>query len=94
MSVIYKYTLKLAERQILKMYKWARILSVQAQNDYICVWALVEPSQPASDFIIEVFATGYPLPPEGENEVRRHLATVQLHNGALVFHVFEVTHVL
>ena len=86
---IWKYVLR--PTCALEMPKGAQILSVHAQispvKEDICIWALLDPTQPKETREFSVFGTGHPVPP-GTN--MKFLGTAFLNNGALVFHVFEV----
>lgn len=63
----------------------ACVLSVHAQHDQICIWAMVNPDTPLSPRHFNVFGTGHPLPEVPGN----FLGTVLLHGGDLVMHVYE-----
>jgi len=65
----------------------ARILHAGEQHGQICVWALVDPSAPLKPRVIKVVGTGWLFT---ESNLT-YIGTVTLEDGALVFHVFEVT---
>ncbi len=44
MKRVYKYPLRVNDRQIVKLPKGAEILSVQIQRGDICLWALIDTS--------------------------------------------------
>jgi len=46
---IWKYQLEVTDNQIVKMPKDAEILSVQTQNEEVCLWALVIPNNDKED---------------------------------------------
>lgn len=85
---IWKYQLHTTDTQNLTMPVGAEILTVQTQNGP-CLWVLVDPDAEMEKRTIETFGTGHAIPdtPVGE---RKYIGTYQLHNGALVFHVFEL----
>jgi hypothetical protein len=85
---IYKYPLTVINPQTITMPEGAEILAVQVQYDNPCLWALVNPERPDTDYIVETFGTGQPIYCDIGVE-RRHLGTYQVHDGDLVFHVFE-----
>jgi hypothetical protein len=84
MKTIHKYPLEVADEQDVTMPVGAVILTVQVQNNQPCLWALVEPDNPTQIRTILMHGTGNP----GEC-FWRYIATIQLHGGKLVFHVFE-----
>ena len=81
--VIYKYKLKIEIVQTIKMPANARILSIQAQGNELCLWAEVYVDNQLNDrtFIIrgtgQVFAKGLDV----------YLATVQV--DGFVWHIYE-----
>lgn len=84
MKVIYKYTVELAECQIVEMKRNAKILSAQIQQGQIRLWALCDPDAPKQERKVFVFGTGNrfeDLPPDVY-----YVDTVQ--TGLLVWHVF------
>jgi len=97
MKTIWKYTLQNKERQELALPKNAEILSAHAQKENICIWALVDTEQ--IDLVesrtILIYPTGKPFEAaltytrSNTNTGSRFIGTVLLHNGSLVFHVFE-----
>jgi hypothetical protein len=83
---IFKYVLRPTRIQDVQMHP-GKILHVGEQGDNICVWALVDPDAPMETRRIAVVPTGEPCPYLRE----QHLGTALLHDGRLVFHIFEVT---
>lgn len=81
---IWKYELEIVDDQSVNMPFGATILTVQVQNDIPCVWALVEPSNSAEPRAFHIAGTGHPFDGGG-----KYVGTFQLHDGALVFHVFD-----
>lgn len=63
----------------------ARILSAAAQNERICIWALVDPAACSMPRKVRVYGTGHSVP----SEPGRFLGTALLQGGALVMHVFD-----
>lgn len=82
---IFKYTLDVADTQQIEMPQGAKILSCQAQNNEPQLWVLVDDSAPIEARTFTMYGTGHPI----ENDPGRYVGTYQLHDGALVFHVFE-----
>lgn len=87
-NTIYKYPLDTKDTNILELPKGAQILTVQTQNNIPCIWALVNDKETEKESrFINTFGTGHPI----DSSPRKYIGTYQLHNGALVFHVFEET---
>jgi hypothetical protein len=80
---IWKYTLEPKHIQDIEMPTGAKILTVAMQFDTMCLWAMVDPSQPKMPRRIAVVETGYSVPTDG-----CFLGTVQTHGGKCVFHIF------
>jgi len=89
--VIWKYQLEDEARQVIMMPSGAEILSVQQQHGDLQLWAMVDPYVPKQMRVFEIFGTGTTMPDlSSEGRARRHLATVQVCQGMLVWHVFEI----
>jgi hypothetical protein len=87
--VIYKYELRVTDVQIISMPKGARVLHVGNQHEHLCVWAVVDPSQPMIRRGFAVFGTGQLGVPQETDDVK-YIGSVQMRGGALVRHVFDV----
>jgi hypothetical protein len=86
MQTIYKFPLKVDDLVTVSMPKGAKILSLQVQNDIPCLWALVdEDMEWRENRVFRIFGTGHVFAASPGT----FLGTVQLMEGALVFHVFE-----
>jgi hypothetical protein len=82
-TTIWKYNLQ--PLTSLRLPQGAKILCVQAQYDEINMWVHVDLDQPLEDLRhFSVYDTGRTIKKTGT-----YLGTVQLHQGALVLHVFE-----
>jgi hypothetical protein len=88
MRTVFKYPLASIE-QTVALPSGARILCVQAQSGALCLWALVDTDNPTVDRTFRVYGTGHALPSDFGS---RYIGTVQQMNGALVWHVFELSH--
>lgn len=82
---IWKFTLRLVDRQTVMMPRGAKIIAVQEQAGAICLWAIVDPQENKTSRLFTIAGTGHQLPPNAA--AINHLGTVQL--GAYVWHVFE-----
>lgn len=86
MKSVYKYPIP--NHGGIEMPVGAKILSVHAQNDSVCLWALVDPSRPPVSRAFRVFGTGHPI----GNDLAERLSfvgTALLEAGSFVVHVFE-----
>lgn len=92
-TTIWKYPLKITDKQILQMPEGAKLLSAQMQGNTLCLWALVNPGAPTQPREIEVFGTGNPMLVQLGDcafgaQVERHYISTAI-AGALVWHIFE-----
>lgn len=85
---IWKYDLDTQDEVVLDIPKGAEILTVQMQFGKPCMWVMVDPKADKEHRVFEIVGTGNPME---INEERQYVATYQLMQGALVFHVFELT---
>lgn len=81
---IFKYAFRIEDSFTLMMPRGARVLSVQVQRERPCLWALVDESTEARRYF-KLVGTGH----EFESTGWRFLGTFQMHDGALVWHLFE-----
>lgn len=85
-KTVYKYPLKIVERQFVDLPVAAKILSVQMQGQDLCLWALIDKEQPYKSKIeICIFGTGFPIEEEDVSG-RKYYGTFQA--GFYVGHVF------
>ena len=86
---IYKYPLVIVGQQGVKMPSGAHILSVDCQNDVLCIWATIDPLE--TTMVIRhilIIGTGNPF---YENlQEMTFIGTAQMSGGALIWHVFEI----
>lgn len=88
MKMVYTYPLDIQDEVIVMMPKGARVLSVQVQNGRPCLWAAVDPTEMELEKrMFRIAGTGHPI---CDDVVDGFIGTIQLYNGKLVFHVFEV----
>ena len=66
------------------MPKGAQILTVQMQHGTPQLWALVDPNAQRVLRRILIYGTGHPV-----DTFNVYIATFQIMNGSLVFHVFD-----
>lgn len=82
-NVIYKVALELTGVQKIVVRRGAKILSVQVQDNRICLWALINKNELLDILTIEIHGTGRPI----NHDPGIHLGTVQM--GDMVWHVFQ-----
>ena len=87
-TTIWKFPLQTMDSQPVMMPQRAKILTVQAQHDEPCLWAIVNPNAPREVRMIDIVGTGHPMFEDLGLE-RKYIGTFQLRDGDLVFHVFE-----
>ena len=85
---IWKFEIKIGSYSVIKMPKSAEILTVQPQNDKVCIWALVNPDNETESRHFETHGTGHEIHYDMGIE-RKYINTFQLNDGMLVFHLFE-----
>lgn len=84
---IWKFQLNTVDWVEFPMPAGARILDLQVQHGYPCIWAEVDADSNALKVIrkFRTYGTGHPL-----DEVQQtYVGSYQLAEGALVFHVYE-----
>lgn len=86
MKTIWKFPLRVADRQMVTMPKGARILSAGAQGETPVLWAVVDPAAEKEQRPILIRGTGHPA---NGCEDARFIGTIFMLGGAIVFHVFE-----
>lgn len=84
-EAIWKFPIELVDEQTVEMPIGAEILCAQVQRGIICIWAKVKVENKKVGYTIRCFGTGH------EHKViqGRYVGSVQLQQGALVFHIFE-----
>ena len=93
MQQIFKYKLDPAyastgQALMLQLANDNAILSVQRQQDDICLWALIDANMPEQERMFNVYPTGVTVPVGAV-----FLGTVQFANGSSILHVFDTTNV-
>ena len=88
MKRVYKYPLEVNDEVSVNMPKGARVLSVQVQNGRPCLWAAVDPCETSQEERrFRIAGTGHPIE---DDVVDGFIGTIQMYDGRLVFHVFEI----
>lgn len=87
MKTIWKFALLQTDNQLVTMPTGAEILTAQIQDNWICLWAIVDSETNERERrAIEIFGTGHPMR-QDIGVSRKYIATAQ--QGELVWHVFE-----
>lgn len=86
MKTIHKYTLLITDELQIWLPQGAELLDVQNQNERLCLWVLAEPDAEKECRHFRIVGTGNPIP---DAHKLTFVGTVQMKNGALVWHVFE-----
>lgn len=87
MRSIWKFQfLTLGGEQVMQVPEGATPLFVDTQQGDPCIWYEVDTEAPTVEKKFEWHGTGHKVPNDG----REHLGSVQLAQGALVFHLYEV----
>lgn len=90
MSRILKYPIPVGEGMNdifhLKLHKNSKILSLQIQKEQIVLWVLSNEEEELKSRKFRIAGTGHYI---NEN-IKEFIGTIQLFNGSLVFHLFEV----
>ena len=85
--VIYKYIIQITDVQTIEVPIEHKLLDIQFQQDNLCAWVLVLPSEKTVDFKLRIIGTGNKTDIEFLEEYK-YLKTVQMLNGAMVWHIF------
>lgn len=85
MRTIHKYQIITADVIEVTMPASAEIICLQPQHGIPCIWAMVDTEEALKPRRLFTYGTGHPA----QDENQRYIGTYQLHNGQLVFHVFE-----
>ena len=90
MRIIYKYALAIQDEQLINMPKFAQILDVQVQSGVPCIWAFIDTDEERISRKIITYGTGEDVSGDFLRvPSRTYLATYQLTEEGLVFHVFD-----
>lgn len=63
----------------------AKVLFASMQNSDLCLWVEVDDEEKLQNRKFRIYGTGHTLP----DDPGRYLGTFIMHNGALVFHIYE-----
>lgn len=74
--------------QEIEMPIGAQILTIQKQQNDVCIWALVNPENNTEKRKFETIGTGWEIV---QPEKRKYITTLQEMGGSLIWHYFEIT---
>lgn len=86
MNTIYKYTLHTYSYQKISIYRHFKPLSVQYQNEDLCLWAEVNTDHPIGLYEVRLIGTGQELNFDTITDDWKYISTVQ--DGMFVWHVY------
>lgn len=85
MRKIFKYPLVVKGSNHIDMPECAEILCAQIQDNAPYLWALIDSDAPTITRRIYIIGTGHETP----DNLGRYIGTVQMMDGALVWHIFD-----
>ena len=85
MITIWKYEVPIEDHFTLELPVNSKILSFQLQRGTPTIWVMVDTKKPIILRKFRLCGTGHEL----ENKYWKFIGTIQMHNGDLVFHLFE-----
>lgn len=88
-KVIWKYEINKGSYFELELPKDAEILTVQAQNNFPMMWALVNQEADKEVRKFATIGTGHEIPDSINKVLKKYIGTYQIEDGFYVFHVFE-----
>lgn len=87
MKTIWKYKLNVNDYNAVIIPKGAIPLSVQVQDEVVCLWCLINPDEKENEErLFRMVGTGHLI----EDKKLNYIGTFQLYNGGFVGHLFEV----
>lgn len=85
MNAVWKYPISLIDYVSVEMPRGAQVLSAQIQRGFLTLWALVDTDARLEVREFRIFGTG-----EYIDDNLKFIATIQLPETELVFHIFEI----
>ena len=83
---IYKYPLKVVDKQYVEMPRGGRVFHVANQSGIPHIWAEVDTCQPAVQKVVYMLPTGSDM--TDLPDTIKYGGTVHLYNGTLVYHIY------
>ena len=88
MMTIWKFPLKIADQQFLRVPSGSKAISAQSQGRDVYLWATVDTDKANMGVDVSVWIHGTGHCADMAVRYGRHLSTVQIDEGVLIFHVF------
>lgn len=85
--IIHKYAIPLSDYFTIEMPIESQILSFQAQNDILTLWAAVWPNSSLEERKFSIIGTDHNI---DMDLVKKFIGTAQVFQGKLVWHLFEM----
>lgn len=86
MRTVWKFELPIVDNPAVEMPVGANVLHVETQRNVPRIWALVDPEAKAEHRAFRLLGTGRP---RHADELGRFIGSFMMHDGVLVFHLFE-----
>lgn len=83
--VVWKYPLRLVDKDVVRMPRHAEVVLVDSQGDSLCLWAIVNPDNVREERTFRIVGTGHHM---DSGPGVTHVGSCQ--QGWSVWHVFEV----
>jgi len=91
MRVIYKYTIEIGSESLtLRLSEGSKFLSAFAQHSIICLWFEQETTNDIQERYFKIYGTGHEMESESDH-IHNYLTTFPMANGALIWHLYELT---
>ena len=87
-KTIWKFALKITDRQSFEMPIDSQILTMQVQKGIAFLWILCDPKEKKETRYFETFGTGHSIHYDMGID-RNYIGTYQIFDGSLIYHVFE-----
>lgn len=87
-TTVWKFILRLTPFQKIEMPEGTEILSFQAQNEQLCLWARLDPEAEKVERAFQIVGTGHEALRASN---LKFIGSVQVDGGLFVFHLFELT---
>lgn len=84
---VWKYDVPVTDNFVLQLPVGARCLHAGTQGGYPRLWVMVDTDADLEDTAFVLVGSGHPIHEAPERLA--HIGTFQLHDGALVFHLFQ-----
>ena len=85
MKTIWKYEINIPYQRLM-IPKGGKVLTFQRQHESRCLWIEVDTETELEERVFIAFGTGHPIL---GTENLTYIGSIQEHNGALIWHLFE-----